>query len=76
MNEMNAMTMLDDDMLAAVAGGCGGHKRRPKRHCHKRDDYSSSVTQNQNQSVDIGGDLIVSGGSSVTINFGNQSQAA
>jgi hypothetical protein len=75
---MNAMTMLGDDVLADVAGGCHKHHHKPK-HCHKPHDggdYYSSTSQSQNQSVDIFGNLVVTDGSTVTINFGNQSQSA
>jgi hypothetical protein len=67
MNGTNAMTMLGDEALMEVSGG---------RRRHAPRGYFKKVEQTQNQSVDIGGDLSVSGGSSVTINFGDQSQSA
>jgi hypothetical protein len=70
MNGTNAMVMLGDEALVEVSGGCR------RRHPPRGGGYYKKVEQTQNQSVDIGGDLSVSGGSSVTINFGDQSQSA
>ncbi|BDG05198.1 hypothetical protein [Anaeromyxobacter oryzae] len=68
--DVKAMTMLGDEALTAVSGG---HKKC-KRPSYKR--VEQTVTQTQSESVDIGGDLSLSGGSSVTISFGDQSQSA
>ncbi|WP_248353773.1 hypothetical protein [Anaeromyxobacter oryzae] len=67
---MKAMTMLGDEALTAVSGG---HKKC-KRPYFKRVDQS--VTQSQSESVDIGGSVSLSGGSSLSITFGDQSQSA
>ena len=69
MNSMKPMTMLGDEALTAVSGGHGKHKGFYKR-------VEQSVTQDQNQSVDIGGDVTLKGNASLTITFGDQSQSA
>jgi hypothetical protein len=71
MNGMNAMTMLGDEALTAVSGGHGRHKGRGY---YKK--VEQSVSQDQNQSVDIGGDVTLKGNASLTITFGDQSQSA
>jgi hypothetical protein len=71
MNGMNAMTILGDDALATVSGGHGRHKGRGYTK-----KVEQSVTQGQNQSVDIGGDVTLKGNASLTITFGDQSQSA
>lgn len=68
MNGKNAMTMLGDEALVEVSGG-RWRPGKPRR-------YTKKVEQNQNQSVDVGGDLSVTEGGSVSITFGDQSQTA
>ncbi|BDG05199.1 hypothetical protein AMOR_41950 [Anaeromyxobacter oryzae] len=70
---MNAMTMLGDDVLAAVSGGHG----HGKHHCHGHDGHKGSkqsVSQSQSEVVDILGNVTLGDGASLTIVLGNQSQ--
>ncbi|BDG05196.1 hypothetical protein [Anaeromyxobacter oryzae] len=67
--DVKAMTMLGDEALMAVSGGHGKHKGWYKR-------VDQTVTQTQSETVTIGGNLTLEGGSSLTITFGDQSQSA
>jgi hypothetical protein len=60
------MMILGDEELMAVSGGHGKHKGKSVEQTMTFGD--------QNQSVDIGGDLKVTGHSSVTINFAPQTE--
>ena len=65
------MTTLGDEELTAVAGGTRKHMGKGYyKHVEQ------SLEQNQNQSVDVGGDVILKGNASLTITFGDQSQTA
>ncbi|WP_242345367.1 hypothetical protein [Anaeromyxobacter terrae] len=63
------LMVLGDEELFAVSGG---HKGKG----YYRKHVEQSLDQNQNQSVDVGGDVILKGNASLTITFGDQSQTA
>ncbi len=66
--DVKAMTMLGDEALTAVSGGHGKHKGWYKR-------VDQTVTQTQSETVNIGGSVNLSDGSSLSITFGDQSQS-